>query len=84
MYYLIMFLCYYRKYADGVNKMRSILHDTLTLTLTQPDPHLHLDTLTGVVQIVSFLGAQVTMTMVYYLWLIHIQNVLLCTLSSYQ
>ena len=60
--YANVVLCCYRKYADGVNKMSSILHDTLTLTLTQPDPHLHLVTLTGAVQIVSFLGPQVTMT----------------------
>ena len=46
-----------RKYADQVNKMRSVLHDTLTLVLAQPDPHLV--TLTGAVQIVSFLGPQV-------------------------
>lgn len=52
-----LFLCYHRKYADGVNKLRSALHDTLTMALTQPDPHLVI--LTGAVQIVSFLGPQV-------------------------
>ena len=45
--------------------MRSVLHDTLTLVLSQPDVHQHLVTLTGTVQIVSFLGPQVVMTMNY-------------------
>jgi len=57
LYYVSTILCNYRKYDDGVNKMRSALHDTLTLALTQPEPELVI--LTGAVQILSFLGPQV-------------------------
>lgn len=52
----IIILCYHRKYADGVNKMRNVLHETLSFVLTQD---VQLVTLTGAVQIISFLGPQV-------------------------